>query len=70
MITHLPRSCGHDVAFTIVDHFSKYVTFVPYSTSSITLDLACIFYDKIVYKFVMPVKNVSDRDSRFLSEFW
>ena len=40
LITHFPPSCGHDVVFTIVDHFSKYVTFVPCSTSSIALDLA------------------------------
>ena len=40
LITHLPFSCGHDVVFTIVDRFSKYVTFVPYSTSSTALDLA------------------------------
>ena len=40
LITHLPHSCGHDAVFTIVDRFSKYVTFVPCSTSSTALDLA------------------------------
>ena len=56
--------------FTIVDKFSKYVTFLPCSTNSIALDLASLFYDNIVCKFGMPVKIVSDWDSRFFSNFW
>ena len=39
MITHLPPSCGHDTVFTIVDHFSKYITFVPCYTSNSAFDL-------------------------------
>lgn len=70
LITHLPQSSGSDAVFTIVDRFSKYVTFVPCSTSSSALDLAQLFYDNIVCKFGMPTKIVSDRDSRFLSNFW
>ena len=56
--------------FTIVDRFSKYVTFLPCSTNSTAVDLASLFYDNIVCKFGMPVKIVSDWDSRFLSNFW
>ena len=70
LITHLPHSCEHDAVFEIVDCFSKYVTFVPCSTSRTALDLASLFYDNIVCKFGMAVKIVSDRDSRFLSKFW
>ena len=43
LITHLPHPCGHDAVFTIVHHFSKFVTFVPCSASSSALDLAKIF---------------------------
>ena len=43
LITYHPHSCEHDAVFTIVDRFSKYVTFVPCSTSSTALDLAQIF---------------------------
>ena len=70
LITHLPPSCGHNAVFIIVDCFSKYATFVPCSISSTRLDFAWLFYDNIVCKFGMPVKIVSDRDSRFLFKFW
>ena len=70
LITHLPLANGFDVVFTIANRFSKYVTFVPCSTSSTALDLVSLFYDNIVCKFGMPAKIVSDRDSWFLSTFW
>ena len=70
LITHFPLSNAFDTALTIVNRFSKYVTFVPCSTSSTALDLASLFYDNIVCNFGMPSKIVSDGDSRFLSTFW
>ena len=70
LITHLPLSNGFDAVFTIVDRFSKYVTFVPCSTSSTALDLAFLFYENIVCKFGMLAKIVSDRDSQFFPTFW
>ena len=69
LITHLPSSNGCDAVFTIVDRLSKYVTFVPCSTSSTALGLASLFYDSIVCKFGVPAKVFSDRDSWFLSTF-
>ena len=70
LIMHLPLSNGFDAVFTIANRFSKYVIFVPCSKSSTALDLASLFYENIVYKFGMPAKIVSDRDSLFLSTFW
>ena len=70
LITHLPTSEGFDLVFTIIDRFSKYVTFIPCKATCTALDLARMFYDHIVCKFGMPQKIVSDRDSRFLSKFW
>ena len=67
LIIHLFLSDGFDAVFTIIDRFSKYVTFIPCSTSSTAVDLAWLFYDHVVCRFNMPVKVVSDRDSRFLS---
>ena len=65
LITHLPTSEGFDLVFTIVDRFSKYVTFVPCKATCTTPDLAKVFYDHIVCKFGMPQKIVSNRDSKF-----
>ena len=70
LITHLPTSEGFDSFFTIVDRFSKYVTFIPCKATCKTPDLARMFYDHIFCKLGMPQKIVSDRDSRFLSKFW
>ena len=70
LITHFPLSNGFDTVFTIVDRFSKDVTFVPCSTSSTAMDLASLFYDNIVCKFDMPAKIVSNRGSQFLFTFW
>ena len=70
LITQFPFCNGFDAVFAIVDSFSKYVTFVPCSTSSTALDLASLFYDNIVCKFFIPAKIISDRDSQFLSTYW
>ena len=69
LITHLPTSEGLSLDFTIVDRFSKYVTFIPCKATCTALDLARVLYDHIVCKFGMPQKIVSDRYSRFLSKF-
>ena len=69
LITHLPTSEGFDSVFTIVDRFSKFVTFIPCKATCTALDLARFFYDYIIYKFGIPQKKFSDRDGRFLSKF-
>ena len=70
LIIHLPTSDGFDAVFTILDRFSKYVTFIPCKATYIAPDLVRIFYNHIVCKFGMSQKMVSDRDSRFLSKLW
>ena len=70
LVTHLPLSMGFDAVFTIVDRFSNYITFVPYSTSRIALDLASLFYFSILGKFGMHIKIVIDGDSWVLFTFW
>ena len=70
LITHLPTSKEFDPVFTFFNRFSKYITFIPCKNTWTASDLARMFYDHIVYKFGMPQKIVSDRDSRFLGKFW
>ena len=61
LITHLPNFEGFDLVFTIINRFSKYVTFIPCKATCTALDLARMFYDHIFYKLSMPQKIVSDR---------
>ena len=59
LITHLPTSERLNLVFTIVDRFSKYLTFVPYKATCTAFDLARMFYEHIVCKFGMPQKIVT-----------
>ena len=70
LITYLPTPEGFYLVFTIVDRFSKYITFIPCKATCTAPDLARLFFDNIVCKFGMPQRIVSDRDSSFLSKFW
>ena len=70
LITHLPTSEGFDLVSTIIDRFSKYVSFIPCEATCTAPDLAKLFNDHIFCKFGMLKKIVSDKDSRFLSKFW
>ena len=70
LITYLPTSEGFNSIITIIDRLPKYVTLILCKATCIASDLAGIFYNHIVCKFHMPKEIVSDRDSRFLSEFW
>ena len=49
--THLPKYYRYNTVFTIVDRFSKYVTFLPCTISSTTVDLISYFYDNLVCNF-------------------
>ena len=60
-ITYLPISEGFNLGLTIVDRFSKYITFFSCKATCTALDLARIFYDHIVCKFSMPKKIVAIR---------
>ena len=70
LIPHLPTYEWFDSVFTIVERFSKNVTFIPCKATCKATELARIFHDHIVCKFGMPQKIVSDRYSRFLSKLW
>ena len=61
--------CGYDAVFTVVDYFSKLVTFVSYKTSSTVMDIVQVLFDYIVCKFRMPKNTISYHNLRFVSEF-
>jgi hypothetical protein len=71
LITHLPTTeSGFDAVFTIVDRFSKYVTFIPCKTTCTAQDCADMLFRHWVCMYGMPTHIVADRDTRWLSAFW
>ena len=70
LVIHLPTCEGFNSVFTIVERFYKYVTFIPCKATCTDPELARVFYNHIVCKFAMPKKILSDREIRFLLNFW
>ena len=61
---------SHDAVFTVVDQFSKLVTFILYVTSFTAEDIAQLFFDHVVRKFGMPNKILNNHNPGFVSKFW
>ena len=70
LITQLPLSNTYNAIFVIVDRFSKMAHFIPTHTTADAKTLAHLFIDNIIRLHGFPRSIVSDRDSRFLSNFW
>ena len=71
IITHLPvTEWGCDAIATFVDCMSKYVYFVPCKSIISTEELAQLFIATVVARHGMPKQIISDRDGRYLSQFW
>jgi hypothetical protein len=71
LIVHLPKTkSGYDAIFTVVDRMSKMCHFVPTTTNVDAPSLARLFFDHIFRLHGMPAVIVTDRDSKFMSNFW
>lgn len=70
-VTKLPRtSKGHDMIWVVVDWLTKGAHFLE-ANESMTLDkMAKLYVDEIVARHGVPLSIVSDRDPRFVSNFW
>ncbi|KAL8443314.1 hypothetical protein Emag_005945 [Eimeria magna] len=70
-ITGLPLSTkGNDAVMVVVDRLSKMAHFIPLPVSSTAADIAALFTREIVRLHGVPSSIVTDRDARFISQFW
>ena len=71
IIAHLPvtkQRC--DAIAMFVDCMSKYVCFVPYKSMIYAEELAQLFIATVLSWHGMPKWITSDRDGRYLGQFW
>jgi hypothetical protein len=70
-ITHLPTTLrGFSAILVVVDRFSKMAHFIPTTTDVSAVETAHLFRDNVFRLHGLPGEIISDRDSRFASEFW
>jgi hypothetical protein len=70
-ITKLPISEGQDTILTITDHDCSKAALLFPCTETITAEGVALLYAKHVFPhYGIPSKVISDRDTRFTSEFW
>jgi predicted aspartyl protease len=70
-IVQLPKTkAGHDAIYVIVDKLSKMAHFIPTHTTATAPDTAKLFLHHVVKLHGVPKSIVSDRDSKFTSQFW
>jgi hypothetical protein len=66
----LPVSCDFDAILVVVDKLTKYGIFIPTQKTIDAPGTARLLFRHVVKWFGLPRELVSDRDPRFVSEFW
>ncbi|KAJ0511666.1 putative nucleotidyltransferase, Ribonuclease H [Helianthus annuus] len=69
-ITNLPLTHGKSVIMVVVDRLSKYGNFLSLPPSFTSTTVASVFVNEIVRLHGIPVDIVTDRDPRFMTDFW
>ncbi|GMP97113.1 hypothetical protein CsSME_00045491 [Camellia sinensis var. sinensis] len=69
-ITGLPKVGDIGTILNIVDRFSKYATFIAAPKYVSAEETAQLFFKHIVKYWGVPKSIVSDRDTRFVGNFW
>ena len=69
-VTGLPRSKGYDSIFVVVDLLTKMVHLFPVHKDASAKDIAHVFMKGVFVYHGLPRRIISDRDSKFTSNFW
>jgi hypothetical protein len=70
-ITGLPTSTKqNDAIMVVVDKLSKSAHFIPVKSTCKAKDIAQIFMKEVFQLHDMPREIISDRDTKFTSNFW
>ena len=70
LVTDLPVSKGYDSVAVFVDRLTKYVRFVPTTKQVTATKYAQLFIETVYKHHGLPKVIISDRDRRFISQFW
>ena len=63
-------SRGHNSIWVVVDCLMKMACFIPINTNVKTPALAWLFVEHLYRLYGLPTNIVSDRDTKFNSDFW
>jgi hypothetical protein len=70
LIIKLPVTArGHDSICVFVDRLTKMVHFVPWKRKTVRKRIAELYIDNVFRYHGLSEESISDRDSRFTSEF-
>ena len=65
-----PSTKGCTVLLTITDKFTRYVKLIAGTKTDTAIDWAERFFDRVYRDWGAPQRIISDRDSKFTSQFW
>ena len=65
-----PTDHGKDAIMVVVDRLTKMVHLAPCNTTDTAQDVAWLFVDHVFKAHGLPTSCVSDRDPKFMSNFW